>query len=381
MMLRPFGVAVLKGAGLGGGGGTGPAGPAGPAGADGASAYEVAVQNGFAGAEAQWLASLVGPAGADGSPGADGAKGDKGDPGPAGADSTVPGPAGASAYEVAVAAGFVGTEAQWLASLVGPANPQENILLNPHLAINQREMSGTIVRAAGVYGHDMWKGGSAGCTYSVSGSGLYAVVTVSAGTLQQVVEGLRLTSGPVCLSWVGTAQARIDGGPWGDSGITATATAGTHLTVEFGPGTFSCPKLESGAVATGFVARDFAFDQMACMRYLQCVGGPSVEVLNFMAPCLLSGGANWLCSARFPVPMRSIPTFHIGAGGSVGDFSFYHPNGSYYSVNSFALNSVTTPLFWMVAGVSSTPHNAVGLSGFVCAKNPANKFFLFSAEL
>ncbi len=122
MMLRPFGVAVLKGAGSGGG-----TGPAGPAGADGASAYEVAVQNGFVGTEAQWLASLVGPAGADGSPGADGAKGDKGDPGLAGADSTVPGPAGAdgaSAYEVAVAAGFVGTQAQWLASLVGPPGPQ-----------------------------------------------------------------------------------------------------------------------------------------------------------------------------------------------------------------------------------------------------------------
>lgn len=87
MMLRPFGVAVLKGAGSGGVGGTGPAGPAGPAGADGA-------------------------------------KGEKGDPGPAGADSTVPGPAGASAYEVAVAAGFVGTEAQWLASLVGPPGQQ-----------------------------------------------------------------------------------------------------------------------------------------------------------------------------------------------------------------------------------------------------------------
>ena len=101
--------------------------PEGPAGADGASAYEVAVQNGFVGTEALWLASLVGPAGADGSPGADGAKGDKGDPGPAGADSTVPGPAGAdgaSAYEVAVQNGFVGTEAQWLASLVGPPGPQ-----------------------------------------------------------------------------------------------------------------------------------------------------------------------------------------------------------------------------------------------------------------
>lgn len=54
-----------------------------------------------------------GPAGADGAPGADGAQGD---PGPAGAD-------GASAYEVAVANGFVGDEAAWLASLVGATGP------------------------------------------------------------------------------------------------------------------------------------------------------------------------------------------------------------------------------------------------------------------
>lgn len=304
---------------------------------------------------------------------------------PAGDSISGAGEGGASAYEVAVAAGFVGTEAQWLASLVGPpgsgGGAQGNLLLNPHLTINQREVSGTIVCAAGVYGHDMWKGGSSGCTYSVSGSGLSAVVAVTAGTLQQVVEGLRLTSGPVCLSWVGTAQARINGGPWGDSGITGIATAGTHLTVEFGPGTFSCPKLESGSEATSFSARDFAFDQLACMRYLQRVGEPSAAGVNFMAPCLLSGGALWICSAGFPVPMRSIPTFHIGAGGVAGDFSFYHPNSAYYSASNLTLNPVTTPLFWMVTGTSSKSHNAVGLSGFVCANNPANKFFLFSAEL
>lgn len=89
----------------------------------------------------------TGPRGLQGDPGADGAqgpqgikgdKGDKGDTGntgpvgPAGADGAV-GPAGAdgepganglSAYEEAVALGFVGTEAEWLASLVGPQGPQ-----------------------------------------------------------------------------------------------------------------------------------------------------------------------------------------------------------------------------------------------------------------
>jgi hypothetical protein len=70
----------------GGGGGSG---------ADGASAYEVAVANGFVGTEVEWLASLVGPAGADGAQGpqgiqgpagADGAQGPQGEQGPAGAD-------------------------------------------------------------------------------------------------------------------------------------------------------------------------------------------------------------------------------------------------------------------------------------------------------
>src|SRR6185436_4728066 len=57
----------------------GPAGlpgePGEPGGPPGDSAYEVAVENGFAGTEAEWLASLVGPQGPIGPPGADGADG------------------------------------------------------------------------------------------------------------------------------------------------------------------------------------------------------------------------------------------------------------------------------------------------------------------
>src|SRR5215207_1096656 len=64
-------------------------GGSGEPGEDGASAYEVALENGFVGSQAAWLASLHG---ADGEDGED----------------------GASAYEVAVANGFVGTEEEWL---------------------------------------------------------------------------------------------------------------------------------------------------------------------------------------------------------------------------------------------------------------------------
>lgn len=55
-------------------------GETGPTGADGKSTYQVAVDNGFVGNEAAWLASLVGPAGPTG------ATGPTGPTGPAGAD-------------------------------------------------------------------------------------------------------------------------------------------------------------------------------------------------------------------------------------------------------------------------------------------------------
>ena len=50
-------------------------------GADGKSAYEVALQNGFTGTEADWLTSLKGQKGDAGEPGATGAKGDPGENG------------------------------------------------------------------------------------------------------------------------------------------------------------------------------------------------------------------------------------------------------------------------------------------------------------
>ena len=105
-------------------------------GADGKSAYQIAVDSGFDGTEQAWLASLKGEKGDKGDTGAAGAageKGEKGDPGETGAkgekgDKGDPGETGAagkdgaagkSAYQIAVASGFDGTEQAWLASLKG----------------------------------------------------------------------------------------------------------------------------------------------------------------------------------------------------------------------------------------------------------------------
>jgi hypothetical protein len=88
----------------------GPAGPQGPAGADGADGGE----------GPQGPSGPQGLAGADGTDGLDGSDGPQGPQGPAGAD----GEDGDSAYQIAVANGFIGTELQWLDSLVGPEGPQ-----------------------------------------------------------------------------------------------------------------------------------------------------------------------------------------------------------------------------------------------------------------
>ena len=123
--------------------GTGTAGKDGKDGTDGEngkSAYAIAVENGFEGDEAAWLASLKGADGKDGVDGTDGAAGKsayatavengfegneaawlaslKGVDGKDGVDGT-DGAAGKSAYATAVENGFEGNEAAWLASLKG----------------------------------------------------------------------------------------------------------------------------------------------------------------------------------------------------------------------------------------------------------------------
>ena len=87
-------------------------------GKDGKSAYEIAVEYGFVGTEAEWLKSLKGvdgKNGIDGLPGKDGKDGADGLPGRDGINGTD----GKSAYIIAVEHGFTGTENEWLQSLKG----------------------------------------------------------------------------------------------------------------------------------------------------------------------------------------------------------------------------------------------------------------------
>src|SRR6202035_5877047 len=96
------------------------------------------------------------------------------------------------------------------------------------------------------------------------------VITITVGTLQEVVEAVAVEGGSYTLSWVGTATGRINSGAFGTGPITATGlSANTAITVEFGTGTLSKVQLESGSVASAFVIRSPRYELAECQRFFQ----------------------------------------------------------------------------------------------------------------
>src|SRR3990172_9033570 len=93
-----------------------------------------------------------------------------------------------------------------------------NRIINGNFAINQRAVTGTVVLAAGIYGHDRFKAGASGCTYTFATSANVTTLTISAGSLQQVIEGVNLETGTYALSWSGTATGKIGAGAYSASG-------------------------------------------------------------------------------------------------------------------------------------------------------------------
>lgn len=103
-------------------------------GKNGLSAYEIAIKNGYVGSEADWLDSLIGPPGVDGFDGERGAS-------------------GLSAYEIAKKHGFKGTEKEWLDSLVGGNSytpiegdvPVKAVTSDEYNALPESEKDGSIL--------------------------------------------------------------------------------------------------------------------------------------------------------------------------------------------------------------------------------------------
>lgn len=188
---------------------------------------------------------------------------------------------------------------------------QSNIAINGNFAVNQDSKSGTVTLSAGAYGHDMWKAGASGCTYTFATSEGITTLTISAGSLIQIIDGANLQSGTVCLSWAGTAQGKIGAGSYSASGVTGTATGGTNLNIEFNTGTLSKVQLNYGTVALPFVPRNYKEELSACQWYYRPL------VINTLAAIYFTGYAR-ISSASFSV-MRTTPTATVGTVSFVGN--------------------------------------------------------------
>jgi len=141
-----------------------------------------------------------------------------------------------------------------------------NRLINPNFTVNQRVATGTVVLAAGAYGFDRWKAGASGCTFTFAVSANVTTLTISAGTLMQVIEGANLQSGVHVLSWTGSALGRIDAGSYSASGVTGTASGGTNQTIEFAAGTLVMPRYNQGA-ASSVQFLPVGLELALCQRY------------------------------------------------------------------------------------------------------------------
>tara|TARA_R110000851_G_scaffold47459_1_gene115244 strand:- start:1820 stop:3487 length:1668 start_codon:yes stop_codon:yes gene_type:complete len=144
-----------------------------------------------------------------------------------------------------------------------------NLLINGNFDINQRAVSGTVTLGAGVYGHDRFKGGASGCTYTFSTVENVTTLTITAGSLIQVVEGLSLFSGTHVLSFDGTAQGKIGGGSFANSGVTGAITGGTNTNIEFNAGTLSKVQLENALIKTEFEVLHIGQALSLCQRYYE----------------------------------------------------------------------------------------------------------------
>lgn len=147
-----------------------------------------------------------------------------------------------------------------------PITVPRNRIINGNFAVNQRGVSGTVTLAAGAYGHDGWKAGASGCTYTFSTAANVTTLSISAGSLQQIIKGNNLETGTYVLSWTGTAQGKIGAGAFSASGVSGSVTGGSDLTVEFNTGTLSKVQLETGSTATPFAFEDKPIEVYRCQR-------------------------------------------------------------------------------------------------------------------
>ena len=232
---------------------------------------------------------------------------------------------------------------KWTANGTPVVAMGDNRIINGNFAVNQRGYaSGTALPAsptvANGYGHDRWKAGSGGCTYTFTAAVPDTTITITAGTLTQIIEAGMIEGGVYTLSWTGTAQARVyQGSPSGSYAaspvVTASLPAGANTIVEFNTGTVARVKLEIGSVATPYNRQSLAKSLADCQRYY--------SQQDYMFQNYQIGGATLIHTIFLPVPMRSSATCTFPSPTYINGSSIALANGSWTSP-SFVFTATAT---------------------------------------
>lgn len=202
----------------------------------------------------------------------------------------------------------------WNGSAWAPAGPfltaagapyiPQNYVDNSGFTVNQRGYASGAALPAGTYGFDRWKAGASGCTLTFTNSPALTVVTIAAGTLQQVVEGVSLMNASYTLSWVGSATGRVNTGTYVASPITFTGAPNTNVTIEFQGGTLSQVQLQIGTQATLWQPVPPQVETARCMRFFYAISSIEGGYSSVAAPATLT-------THTFPVLMRAAPSLTI----------------------------------------------------------------------
>jgi hypothetical protein len=255
-----------------------------------------------------------------------------------------------------------------------------NRLIDAGFTINQRGYVSNTALASGVYAHDRWKAGSGGCTYTFTqGSlGVPIVITITAGSLQQVIEGANMPEGGTyVLSWTGTAQARFNGGSYSSSPLAVTGiTAGANTTIEFNTGTCSFPQLERGTQATSFEYRQYGTELALCQRYCEVVkpsGATNFAQMGVGAAISTTGASTVYF---YQVAKRSQPTVTYSAANT-----FAITASTDASIPLATINTDRSDVTCLAIGVTVASGIAGGNATRLLQNNAASSQITISAEL
>ncbi|CAB3653428.1 hypothetical protein LMG26685_02874 [Achromobacter mucicolens] len=252
-----------------------------------------------------------------------------------------------------------------------PTGGFKNLLINAKFNINQRAVSGTVTLAAGAYGHDRWKAGSGGCTYTFATTAGVTTITITAGTLVQVVEGNNLRTGDHVLSWTGTATGRIAAGGFASSPVTGAVTGGTNTSIEFGTGTLTLPQLEAGLNPTSFENRPLKAEMDLCLWYAEVK--TTVASVRIFGMCQVV--STTIAEGLLEYTKKRVPPSITNSGA----IAVTSASGSAVGLSSLIFNAISDSS----AGIAATANAAALVQGqsSKLIGNAVNATIVISSEL